>query len=215
MASLDSEYNVVSRTATSQEVTVRTLPEGMREKVLAAAELIADHGLDATKMEDIAAATGVPKATLYYYFEGKEDILAFLFTEILDEVAGAVDEAMRGGGTAADRLRAVVVAQLGVVEAFPAASRALQFDLGRAARTPLIDERVESAYRRPLRRLLEEGVDDGSLRRVEHPGLVATAILGAVATAGINAVASGPRRSAADVAEDVVALVVDGVGVGA
>ncbi|MBX3313745.1 MAG: TetR/AcrR family transcriptional regulator [Actinobacteria bacterium] len=191
---------------------MRTLPEGMREKVLAAAELIADHGLDATKMEDIAATTGVPKATLYYYFEGKEDILAFLFTEILDEVGRAVDNAMRTNGTAADRLRAVVVAQLRVVEAYPAASRALQFDLGRAARTPLIDEQVESAYRRPLRRLLEEGVDDGSLRPVEHPGLVATAVLGAVATAGINAIAAGPRRSADEVAGDIVALVIDGVG---
>ena len=47
---------------------LRTLPDGMREKVLVAAELFAEFGLDATKMEDVAAATGVPKATLYYYF---------------------------------------------------------------------------------------------------------------------------------------------------
>jgi AcrR family transcriptional regulator len=184
----------------------------MREKVLAAAELIADLGLDATKMEDIAAATGVPKATLYYHFEGKEDILAFLFTEILDEVAAAVDRAMRSSGTAAERLRTLIVSHLGGIEAYPAASRALQFDLGRAARTPLINERVESALRAPLRRLLEEGAADGSLRAVDHPGLMATAILGAVTTAGINAIAVGPRRSAEEIASDVVALVIEGVG---
>ncbi len=131
---------------------MRPMPAGMREKVLAAAELIADHGLDATKMEDIAAATGVPKATLYYYFDGKEDILAFLFNEILDEVARAVDAALRTDGTAADRLRVAIVAHLRIFEAFPAASRALQFDLGRAARIPHIDERIEAAYRRPIRR---------------------------------------------------------------
>jgi TetR/AcrR family transcriptional regulator len=191
---------------------VRKLPEGMRGKVLAAAELIADHGLDATKMEDIAAATGVPKATLYYHFEGKEDILAFLFTEILDEVAGAVEAATQADGTAADRLRDLVLSHLRVIEAYPAASRALQFDLGRAARTPLINERVETAFRRPVRQLLEQGLVDGSLRAVDHPGLMATAILGAITTAGINAITMGPKRSASEIADDVVALVIDGVG---
>ena len=78
---------------------MRTLPDGMREKVLVAAELFADFGLDATKMEDVAATTGVPKATLYYYFEGKEDILAFLFVEILDEVGRRGDgRARRAAG---------------------------------------------------------------------------------------------------------------------
>lgn len=190
---------------------MRPLPAGMREKVLAAAELFADVGLDATKMEDIAAATGVPKATLYYYFEGKEDILAFLFNEILDEVGRAVDEAVRTEGTAAERLRAAIVAHLRVFEEFPAASRALQFDLGRAARIPHIDERVEAAFRGPVRRLLEEGAGDGSLRSVEHPRLVAIAILGAVTTVGINALTLGRSRPVEEVADVVIDLVLRGV----
>jgi len=190
---------------------VRPLPAGMREKVLAAAELFAEAGLDATKMEDIAAATGVPKATLYYYFEGKEDILAFLFNEILDEVGHAIDEALRAGGTAADRLRAAITAHLRVFQDFPAASRALQFDLGRAARIPHIDERIEAAYRGPVRQLLEEGARDGSLRAVEHPRLVAVAILGAVTTVGINAITLGPPRPLDSIADDVIGFVLHGV----
>lgn len=190
---------------------MRTLPEGMREKVLAAAELFAEFGLDATKMEDVASATGVPKATLYYHFEGKEDILAFLFSEILDELGRAVDEALQTKGTSAERLRAVVVAHLQIFETFPAASRALQFDLGRAARFPLIAERTDAAFLRPVRRLLEEGAIDGSLRPVERPGLVATAILGAVTTVGINALTLGSTRSAKHVADDVVRFVLWGV----
>src|SRR6478752_8540256 len=192
---------------------MRSLPAGMRQKVLAAAELFAEHGLDATKMEDVAAATGVPKATLYYYFEGKEDILAFLFSEILDEVARAIDEAVSAEGTAAERLRAAIIAHLRVFEAFPAASRALQFDLGRAARTPLIDERIEAAFRGPVRRLLDEGAEDGSLRRVEHPRLVAVAILGAVTTVGVNAISTGRRRRRQldEVAGDLVGFVLEGV----
>jgi len=190
---------------------VRSLPTGMREKVLTAAELFAESGLDATKMEDIAAATGVPKATLYYYFEGKEDILAFLFSEILDEVSRAIGEAVQLEGTAAERLRAAIVAHLQVFEDFPAASRALQFDLGRAARIPHIDERIEAAFRGPVRQLLEEGAADGSLRAVEHPRLVAVAILGAVTTVGINALTLGSTRSVEDIADDVNGFVLAGV----
>lgn len=190
---------------------MRSLPPAMREKVLAAAELFADSGLDATKMEDIAAATGVPKATLYYYFAGKEDILAFLFHEVLDEVARAVDGAVRSGGTAADRLRAVVIAHLGVIQEYPAASRALQFDLGRAARIPLINERIEAAFRAPVRQLLDDGAEDGSLRRVEHPGVMAVAILGVVTTVGINTISLDPTRSVDEIADDVIGFVLRGV----
>ena len=190
---------------------MRELPAGMRVKVLAAAELFAEHGLDATKMEDIAAATGVPKATLYYYFAGKEDILTFLFNEILDEVAKATDEALRTDGTGADRLRAAIVAHLRIFEEYPAASRTLQFDLGRAARTPLIDERIEAAYRGPIRSLLEQGAADGSLRHIEHPRLIAVAILGAVTTVGINAISLGHTRSLQDIADNVIGFVLQGV----
>jgi AcrR family transcriptional regulator len=190
---------------------MRSLPAGMREKVLGAAELFAEHGLDATKMEDVAAATGVPKATLYYHFAGKEDVLAFLFNEILDEVGRVVDEALRTEGTAADRLRAAIVAHLRVFADHPAASRALQFDLGRAARIPHIDERIEAAYRGPVRQLLEAGAEDGSLRTVAHPRLVAVAILGAVTTVGINAITAGPGRPIEEIAEDVIDVVLRGV----
>jgi TetR/AcrR family transcriptional regulator len=190
---------------------VRTLPPTMRPKVLAAAELFADRGLDATKMEDIAAATGVPKATLYYYFEGKEEILTFLFTEILDEVAEAIAGALATPGTASDRLAAAILAHLRVFERFPMASRALQFDLGRAARVPLIAQRVDAAFLDPVHALLVEGASDGSLRPVDHPRLAALGILGAVSTTGINALTIVPGHRAEGVAAELVALVLSGV----
>ncbi len=190
---------------------MRPLPTTMRAKVLAAADLVAEHGLDATKMEDIAAATGVPKATLYYYFEGKEEILAFLFTEILDAVERAVGAAVAAEGSAAERLRGAILAHLRVFDEFPAASRALQFDLGRAARTPVIAARTDAAFVEPIRALLVEGAADGSLRAVAHPRLVATAILGAITTTGINALTIAPKRRVTRVAEELADAVLLGV----
>jgi TetR/AcrR family transcriptional regulator len=188
---------------------VRALPPALRSKVLASAELFAERGLDATKMEDVAAASGVPKATLYYYFEGKEAILAFLFTEVLDEVEQAVAGAISAEGTAAERLEAAITAHLDVFRRFPAASRALQLDLGRAARLPVVASRTDAAFIDPVQALLVEGAADGSLRPVEQPRLAAIAILGAVTTIGLHAV--GPRRQARPAARELVRLVTEGV----
>ena len=54
---------------------MRKIPRQISDRLPAAADLFAEKGLNDSKIEDVAAVTGVPKATLYYYFAGKEDIL--------------------------------------------------------------------------------------------------------------------------------------------
>ncbi|MGF7119749.1 TetR/AcrR family transcriptional regulator [Rhodococcus sp. AG1013] len=55
-----------------------------REKILDAAEsLIAERGFDATSTAAVAAAAGVPKGLIFYYFATKADILTALLAERL------------------------------------------------------------------------------------------------------------------------------------
>jgi TetR/AcrR family transcriptional regulator len=190
---------------------VRAVPEQIATQILGAAELFAERGLDETKMEDIAATTGVPKATLYYYFSGKADILAFLFHAVLEEVQTAVTTAATGTGSAEERLRRVIVAHLEVFRRLPMASRALQFDLGRAARIPELATRAEAAFVAPVRELLVEGARDGSLRPVPHPAITALVIMGAITTTGMNVLAMDSGRSVRTVANVVAAVVLDGL----
>lgn len=180
--------------------------------MLSAAQMFAERGLDGTKMEDIAAATRVPKATLYYYFDGKEAILAFLFAELLDELKRAVEGALATEGTAAERLRAVVTANLRVAALWPAASLALQFDLGRAARLPHIMEGIQGVFVGPVADLLEAGALDGSLKAQRHPRIATVAILGAVNAVAVDAIAIGSSRPAEEVADDILAVVMLGAG---
>ncbi len=190
---------------------MRPVPDQIARQILDAAELFAERGLDDTKMEDIAAATGVPKATLYYYFDGKADILAFLFRAVLDEVRTAVTTAAAGRGSAAERLRRVIVAHLEVFHQLPMASRALQFDLGRAARVPELATRADASFVAPVRELLAEGARDGSLRAVPHPAITALVIMGAITTTGMNVLAMDSTRSVRTVANVVAAVVLDGL----
>ena len=90
----------------------RALPAKIASQLYAAAELIADRGLEGTRMEEIAEATGIPKATLYYHLEGKNAVLEFLLEDFLDLIAGAVAVAKDADGSAAERLRASITAQL-------------------------------------------------------------------------------------------------------
>ncbi len=74
---------------------MRKVPRQIADRLPAAAALFAERGLNDTRIEDVAAMTGVPKATLYYYFAGKEDILAFLLEDLLHEIASEVTTAWR------------------------------------------------------------------------------------------------------------------------
>ncbi|HVV36090.1 MAG TPA: TetR/AcrR family transcriptional regulator [Acidimicrobiales bacterium] len=176
-----------------------------------AANLIATRGLADTKIEDLAEATGIPKATLYYYFSGKEEILVFLLRDYLALVAGAVDIAAESEGSAAVRLGAVVRAQLDVLAEAPSVALALISDLGRATRMPELADALVSAYYAPVERLLREGAEDGSLRAVDDPAATSMAIFGAATVVGLHQLMAGTPLDAAPLATEVTAFVLHGV----
>ncbi len=190
---------------------MRTVPKPMAAKLMEAAELFADRGLDGTKTEDIAAATGIPKATIYYYFEGKEQVLSFIFGVVLDAVRDAVAAAIEGPGSAAERLQAVIRNHLQVFVAYPHASQALHFDLGRAARLPEVAARSSASFIEPVTSLLVAGAADGSLRRLDDPRLTAVAILGAISTTAIHVTALDIGPPVEDLEAIITPLVMQGL----
>jgi TetR/AcrR family transcriptional regulator len=185
----------------------------MATKVMAAARLFAERGLDGATMSDIAEVTGIPRATLYYYFEGKEAVFARMCAMVLDAFEEAISVALADAGSAAERLARVVRAQLEFCAAHPAAFMAMHLDLGRAARRAEMSERMVRAYLRPVAKLLEEGVADGTMRPVASPRVVAAAILGAATTAVEQALLSRDEQSVTGLYEPIMSLVLQGVDV--
>lgn len=188
---------------------MREIPAQIAERLPAAAALFAERGLNDTKIEEVAAATGVPKATLYYYFAGKEDILAFLLEDVLQHVADEVSKAMADADTGANRLSRVIGAQLGVMARRPDACRALIGELGRATRMPAIVDRIGVAYLDPVETLLRAGAADGSLVNVTDTRASAVAIFGAVTITALTYLIAGPpldEDRLADAITDVLFL---------
>lgn len=72
-----------------------------RERIASVAErLFREKGIEAATMNDIAKEAGYSKATLYVYFENKEEIIGFLVLESMKKLLFYISEAVdEGGGT--------------------------------------------------------------------------------------------------------------------
>jgi TetR/AcrR family transcriptional regulator len=190
---------------------MRAVPAQLAARLSPAAQLFADRGLDNTKIEDVAVATGVPKATLYYYFASKEEILAHLLQHALARISEAVAVAATREGTAAERLQAVIAAQLAVMAEQPAVCRALIGDLGRAGRIPEIARALNQAYYQPVEALLTEGVLDGSLTAQKDPVAAAMGLFGATTISGLAFLIAGQDLEPDAVSAAVYDLVFNGL----
>lgn len=190
---------------------LRAVPDAIAERLPLAASAFASRGFDGTRIEDIADATSIPKATLYYYFRGKQDVLAYLLTAMLASTGELVKLVATGTGSARDRLGRVVHAQLGSMAEHPQLCQVLLLELGRVGRVPELAAAVDDAFHAPTRQLLAEGLADESLRAVADPDTVAAALFGAVAITGLHDIVANGRLDVEHVATDVLGLVLDGL----
>lgn len=74
-----------------------------------ARELFAVFGFKKTTMDEIATKCGMSKATLYYYFESKEDVFRAVIDFEFDIFKGKMDEAISKAKTPSDKIRSFFV----------------------------------------------------------------------------------------------------------
>jgi AcrR family transcriptional regulator len=164
----------------------RQVPVEMAGRLQQAADGLLSS-FDDLQMTDIAAAAGVARSSLYYYFAGREDVLSFLLQSTLETLTDTIAAAATSPGDPATRLRAVLRAHLQHLNDHPAATRLLVANLGRAGRLREIAAAVTESVEEPVRKLLAEGAHDGSLRAQPDAELAATGLVGAVLIVGMRA----------------------------
>jgi AcrR family transcriptional regulator len=191
---------------------VRVVPATLADKLGTAIASFAELGFDQTRIEDLTVATGVPSSTLYYYFSGKEDVLAFLLRQWLGEVTAAVADAISTDqpAPARDRLVSVVQAQLRLIRDNPDTCRVLLAELGRIARLQDVAEQVHAAFHRPVEELLRAGAADKSIRRVDVEPVTA-AIYGSVMITGLHYIIAGRTSEIDRIADELLGFILDGV----
>ncbi len=141
----------------------------------AAAALVAERGLRAVTMSEIAEKTGIGRATLYKYFPDVETILAaWHHGQITDHLAHLIEVRDRAGAPL-ERLQAVLTAYAHIQR-----GRALhQHDQPHGRELAVLlhsDAQVDDAQRelhRMVRDLIEDVATSGAIRDDIPPGEVA------------------------------------------
>lgn len=81
--------------------------------------LFAQKGIDNTKMDEIAAAAGYGKATLYVYFNSKEDIVSFIALKSMEKLKDTIKAAVLTGGTTKEIFFSICEALVRFQEEYP------------------------------------------------------------------------------------------------
>lgn len=158
--------------------TLQTPSDDVRNRILdAAAQLVAEGGFPALRMEDLARRAGIAVGTFYLYFEGKDDLFVQLVIGYTERLLERFHEADAEGGTVTERLARRFDRYLDFVEENRAGflyfrdSGAVDTTGGRLSAWAL---KVHAADTQPL---LEEGMATGEIREQDGE-LLAHAIVG-------------------------------------
>ncbi|RXR25825.1 TetR/AcrR family transcriptional regulator [Oerskovia turbata] len=177
---------------------------GTRQQIIdAAVSLIADQGFTATSVEDIAAAAGVAKGSVYYNFGSKSDVFEAALTGGLERLTLTLSEA-RAGLRGKEALAALIASLLEQISAHPDFAKLLAAEVFRVGRewqetVGHIRARVIEFYAAALRE--------------ERPGadvsLLAASVFGATLVAGLEWLVFQPEREFDEVLAAVLELVTD------
>ena len=145
----------------------RTLPrsERTRSAILAAAEaLFAERGFAETRLEDVAAAVGIRRASIVYYFADKPALYDAVLVDVFAGLLARIEPVLTTRVPLAERAVDAVSVWIDYIAARPATARILLREVadGRSGReAPLL--RHTRAFHELIGRVLAEAPDDPAL----------------------------------------------------
>lgn len=172
--------------------------EARRRGLLAEAiRLFGKRGYQGTSLDAVAAAAGVRKQTLLYYFPTKELLLEACVVETSQRVAAELAQALEAETSGSHKAEAVIHTLFRLAEEWPEFP---QFVREASRLGPEVIERFASALE-PLRlralAFLARGMLDGQIRR-QDPALLLftlyTAVVGSITEAGVLRAVVGEDR---------------------
>lgn len=156
---------------------MKSPPRDLARRLVDASEEILRPGRD-LRLEDIATMVGSARATLYYYFSGREDLIAFLLAEHVTAASETVTASAGPGQPPAARLRAAVTALVAFLGSRPGVCAGLLSFAGTAGQLRSVMAAKDAALAAPVADILREGIQAGQFSAGE-PDDAANAILGA------------------------------------
>ncbi len=163
------------------------LVDSRRKDILdAAMALFAGHGYASTTMDEVAAAAGISKGSVYNYFKSKQDLFTQLFNQAVlkneEEVDALVAEPLGAG----EKLCMILdYWYQGFAADLKIGRLTLEFwaTAAHESHTGMLAENIHAAYDRwiaQIERIIREGIDSGEVNPRIDPQTHATLFLGLI-----------------------------------
>ena len=142
--------------------------EKKENKILRAAERVfVKKGFDGTRMEDIAKASGLAKANVYYYFKTKKEVYRRIISELHDEWGKAFEE-ISADREPKEALTAYIKAKLRYSKEHSIVSKIFA---GEVVRGSFLVAKSEKEHMRNLTaekcRVIQSWIDQGKMNQVD------------------------------------------------
>jgi len=183
-----------------------------REILQAAAALFRQQGLAETTVADIAEAVGTDRTTIYYYAGSKDEIFDELVREVFSNGLESGRRVQELIASPRQKLHDLLVELMESFEAY----YPIPYIFAREDVAQLPADSVQAIvdyardYNRIVRKVLEEGLVDGSFTSTLPPSVLAHSLIGIVSWSHRWFQPDGPL-SAKEVGEGLAALVLNGL----
>ncbi|PWK38280.1 TetR family transcriptional regulator [Cupriavidus plantarum] len=140
-----------------------------QELVAAALELFVERGFAATRLEDVAAAAGVSKGTVYLYFANKEELFKTVVREnMIPALMKGVDLVDSYEGSTPELLRELLLGWWGLIGATPVAGLT-KLIMAESGNFPDIAQFYQNEVIEPGERLFARVLERGAARGEFRP----------------------------------------------
>ena len=179
----------------------------------AAVKVFAEQGFFQSTVSQIAKVAGVADGTIYLYFKNKEDILVQFFSYKARQAFARFREEVDRADTAVDKLRNLIRRHL---EEFQNdRNMAMVYRVETHQNSRLAEEQIKEMskmYLDIISEIVEQGQEEGTIRKDLYLGLVKRFILGAVDEVINTWLNAGSNYDLVSMADPLVDLFIRGIG---
>ena len=179
----------------------------------AAVKVFARQGFYQSTIAQIAKEAGVADGTIYLYFKNKDDILVQFFSYRTKQVFESFREEVDRAKTSSDKLRNLVRRHLAEFQRDRDGAVVYQVETHQSSR--LAEEQIREMsqmYRDLISAIVEQGQQEGTIRKDLYVGLVKRFIIGAVDEVINTWLHSNGEYDLVSMADPLVELFMTGIG---
>lgn len=177
--------------------------------------MFAEQGFYAATISQIARKAGVADGTIYLYFKNKEDILISFFQLRARQAFSGFREEVQKADNAVDKLRFLIRRHLAEFQLNRDMAVVYQDETHRSSR--IAEQQIKEMskmYLDLVSEIVEQGQQEGTMRRDLYVGLVKRFILGAVDEVINTWIHSQGKYDLVSMADPLVDLFIRGIGAG-